>query len=236
VINNPFLSLITATPMEYVQDLLGNLEIDGGFLNRFITITGKVQGWKAIARPPESAAWGRFASAVRGIRSHYESGCEFTWGEAGGRWIEFYNAWKTKRQDWNTRDQKLTARIDEHITKLALVYSIIKKQSAIDDDALLTAIKIGKWLNAIALNAFSGVGVNPFSKAEKTVLDIVKSKRKMYRRYLQQWVYKKGIDGDLLDRVIRSLVKNGHLTEGKEMTGSGRERPWVEYIQLTVNT
>jgi hypothetical protein len=107
---------------------------------------------------------------------------------------------------------------------------------------MVTAISIGRWLQAITLSAFSEVGYNNFSRAEKVVLDIMKAKHRMYRRYLQQWVYKKGIDGELFARVISSLSKNGHLGEGKEITASGHERTWVEYIpqaassQLTDNT
>ena len=67
---NPFLSLIAATPAEYVQDLLGNMEIDGGFLNRFLTITGEVKEWKAIA--PRPSGWDRFVGQVRDIKEHYE--------------------------------------------------------------------------------------------------------------------------------------------------------------------
>jgi hypothetical protein len=119
------------------------------------------------------------------------------------------------------RDRKLTARIDEHILKLAIVYSAIKKQSVVTVEALITAISIGQWLQTTALNAFREVGQDPFGRAEKTVLDIVKSKGKMRRRYLQQWVYKKGINGEILTRVITSLVKNGEL---KEMDG------WVGYV------
>jgi hypothetical protein len=127
-------------------------------------------------------------------------------------------------------DQKLTARIDEHILKLAMIYSAIEKKSTITRDALITAISIGRWLQTVTLDVFSEVGHSSFSRAEKIVIDIVKPKRRMYRRSLQQRVYKKGIDGETLTRVISSLVKNGHFKEGKETTGSGHERPWVEYV------
>ena len=111
-----------------------------------------------------------------------------------------------------------------------MTYSAINKKSVITQEALITAISIGKWLQGVALNAFSEVGHTAFSKAETVVLGILKKHKKVYRRYLQQWVYKKAIDGDLLTKVVNVLVKNGQIVEGKEKTAAGRERPWVEYI------
>jgi Primase C terminal 1 (PriCT-1)/Protein of unknown function (DUF3987)/Bifunctional DNA primase/polymerase, N-terminal len=230
VIKKPFLSLIAATPPEYVQDLLSNLEIDGGFLNRFLTITGEVSEWKAIA--PRAQGWSQFVAPMKAILSHYDDNeCAFGWTERSREiWIQFYTELKKSRQGWNPRDQKLTARIDEHTLKLAMVYSAIEKESVITEEALATAIKIGKWLQQVTLNAFGDVGQDYFSRAEKIVLDVVKAKGKIYRRYLQQWVHKKGINGEILTRVITSLVKNGQLKEGKETMSSGQERPWVAYI------
>jgi hypothetical protein len=163
----------------------------------------------------------------------------FTWtDEAKELWTTFYTTWKTARQDWSTREQQLTARIDEHIIKFAVVYSAINKQERIVCDALVTAISIGKWLQSVALNAFSEVGHSAFSKAETVVLRFLKKHKRIYRRDLQQRVYKFGIDGDVLNRVIQSLVKNGHAAEGNETMASGQHRPWVEYINtgITANT
>jgi hypothetical protein len=232
IVTDPFFSLIAATPAEYVQDLLTNLEVDGGFLNRFITVTGKVREWKAIA--PKPTGWERFTRPLQDIVGHYDDReCCFSFThESAELWTDFYTRWKTARQDLNERERKLTARIDEHVLKLAMIYSAIEKQVAITVEALVIAISIGKWLQGVASNAFSDVGHDSFSRAEKIVIEIVKSKGRMYRRYLQQWVHKKGINGDLLTRVINSLVKNGHLFEGADVSASGQKRPWVECVPV----
>jgi hypothetical protein len=36
----PFFSLMTASPVEYIEDLIGEREISGGFFNRFLTVVG----------------------------------------------------------------------------------------------------------------------------------------------------------------------------------------------------
>jgi hypothetical protein len=149
-------------------------------------------------------------------------------------WTNFYKEWKTARQKSNDRDRRLTARIDEHILKLAMLYSAIEKRTVISKGALTVAIELGKWLEDVSLRAFSEVGKDSFSRGEKVVLDVVKSQPngRMYRRYLQQWVHKKGINGEILTRIVNTLVRNGHLKEGVDKTSSGHERPWVEYVPL----
>jgi hypothetical protein len=64
----PFLSFITATPQAFVDDLLGELEITGGFLNRFLIITGEVQDPKPMVKPPSEAAWNSIVQPIREIR------------------------------------------------------------------------------------------------------------------------------------------------------------------------
>ena len=226
----PFFSLIGATPREYISDLLSAQHVDGGFLNRFLVITGKVREWKPIAQPP--SGWERFTKPLQKMQKHYQAEpCRLEWtAESVSLWTEFYKTWKTKRQMWSAKEQKLTARIDEHVLKLAMVYSAIERQHTITVKALATAITIGEWLQSTALSAFSDVGHDSFSKAEKVVLDIVKTRGKITRRYLQQWVHKKGINGEFLARVIISLTKNGQVQERKQTMLSGQEKLWVEYI------
>ena len=106
VVVNPFLSLIAATPAEYVQDLLSNLEIEGGFLNRFLTITGKVKGWKAIAPPP--SGWETFTKPIRDIGPHYDDHeCRFEWtAESQNIWTQFYIDRKESRREMEREGSK----------------------------------------------------------------------------------------------------------------------------------
>jgi hypothetical protein len=41
VIIKPFVSLLAATPQEYIEDILSDLDISGGFLNRFLIISAR---------------------------------------------------------------------------------------------------------------------------------------------------------------------------------------------------
>ena len=50
VVIKPFLSLITATPKAYIEDLLTDMDITGGFLNRFFIVSGDEQKPRPIVR------------------------------------------------------------------------------------------------------------------------------------------------------------------------------------------
>jgi len=125
VVIRPFFSLITATPQEYVEDLLGHLEVAGGTINRFLIVSGDEQAPKAIVTPPSSDAWESIAAPIRSIRDRWASSPQHMvlHPEAKELWKEFYVEWKTMRQGWKTRNANLSARTSEHILKISPVYS-----------------------------------------------------------------------------------------------------------------
>ncbi|HEY2921730.1 MAG TPA: hypothetical protein VGK77_22310, partial [Candidatus Binatia bacterium] len=51
-VEEPFFSFVTATPLRYVERLLGNEEIAGGVLNRYLIVCGKEQAPKPLVKSP----------------------------------------------------------------------------------------------------------------------------------------------------------------------------------------
>jgi hypothetical protein len=150
--------------------------------------------------------------------------------EAKELWTDFYVQWRTARKAWDIKSQSLTARIQEHIQKIAVVYSTLAGESDISAPTLVTAIAIGEWLETTTLRLFENVGLDPFSKAELTVLKIVKHRQRIPRRTLQQLVSKKRINGKLFGDVLKSLDANGHIVEFPETTPSGQVSKIVAYV------
>jgi hypothetical protein len=66
-----------------------------------------------------------------------------------------YIEWRRSRTDWDPTAANLTARVFEHVQKIALVYSALSGQANITPRALAIAIAIGKWLQASTLGIFS---------------------------------------------------------------------------------
>lgn len=228
----PFFSLMAATAQEYVEDLLGNLEVAGGTLNRFLIVSGEEQAPKADVEPPSREAWERIAAPLRTVRDRRKAiSTRMVWStEAKELWGEFYVQWKMLRKGWSAKAANLTARTHEHVQKIALVYSALSGEREISARSLATAIAIGEWLEKTSLRLFGDVGLDPFAKAEKTVLEILKPKRRMWRRDLQQAASKKKINGKVFGEVLRTLEANGHVKPGESASLSGQRRPLVEYI------
>lgn len=238
VVVRPFFSLLTATSKEYVEDLIGNVELVGGTLNRFIIISGAEQEPKPIVKPPEPHEWERIVTPLKAIRTRIQSNplkMAFD-GKAEKFWCAWYLDWMKERQSGPVKVHQLTARTFEHIQKIALVYSVLAGEDAIGQESLLTAINVGTWLERNSLRVFGDVGLDYFSKAEKDVLDILrKTKKRMWRRDLQRLAFKKNINGEQFGRVLRALESNDRIGAGVETSGAGQHRPWVAYMgeQLT---
>src|SRR5690348_17309341 len=168
----PFVSLITATPLAFVQDLLGDNEITGGFLNRFLIIAGNVQSPKPRVLPPSETAWLSMSTALAEVRRKLLTGprdFEFS-SPAGELWNDFYTEWRSSRTRVNQRIADLTARTFEHVLKIAIVYSLLAGEDAISTRALAIAIKIGDWLEANAREIFGETGLDRRSKAQNAIL------------------------------------------------------------------
>jgi hypothetical protein len=227
----PFFSLIAATAQDYVADLITDLELSGGMLNRFLMVSGDEQPPKAIVQAPTDQEWSVIANRLQTVRDHYSEPRRMVWSkEAKALWTDFYTEWRTMRKVWDIKSQSLTARIQEHIQKIAVVYSTLAFETQISAPTLATAITIGEWLEKTILRLFENVGLDAFSKAELTVLKIVRDRKRIPRRALQQMVSKRGINGKTLGEVLKSLEANGHIIEFSETTPSEQISKIVAYV------
>lgn len=235
IITRPFLSLVTATPQAYVEDILSDLEITGGFLNRFLIISGDEQAPKPIVKSPSAAAWDAMAAGLRQVRERTSGHLEMT-AEATALWTNFYTGWKNERRGWHPKQANLSARTFEHVLKIAVVYSALAAEPQISAKSLAIAVAVGGWLQSNTLRLFADTGMDHFGKCERVILDILKRAKdgRMWRRDLQQAVSKRGFNGEVFNRALRALESNDHVRCYPITSPAGRERPIVEYIQEQV--
>lgn len=194
-------------------------------------VAGEEQPPKAIVRPPTDPAWNSIASRLQNVRDRYSEARRMVWSRDAERlWTDFYTEWRTVRKVWDIGSQSLTERIQEHIQKIAVVYSALAFETTISAPTLATAITIGEWLQNTILRLFENVGLDSFSKAELTVLKIVRERNRIPRRALQQIISKKGINGKLFGDVLKTLEANGHIIEWPETTSSGQVSKIVVYL------
>jgi hypothetical protein len=235
IITRPFLSLVTATPKAYIEDILSDLEITGGFLNRFLIISGNEQPPKPIVKSPSPAAWEAIASGVRELKDRTVGHLEMT-AEATELWTNFYTGWKTERREWHPKQANLSARTFEHVLKIGVVYSVLAGENQISVKSLAIAIAVGGWLQFNTLRLFADSGLDYLGKAERIILDLLKraNNGRMWRRDLQQAVSKRGFNGEVFNRAIKALESNDYIRCRPIISPAGRERPIVEYIREQV--
>jgi Protein of unknown function (DUF3987) len=237
-VEEAFFSFISATPLEYAEKLLGNEEIAGGVLNRYLIIRGKEQPPKPLVKPPTEAAWQRVTIPLNSIADRWATypKCLELDSEAMGLWCDFYRALRASAEQREAREVQLTSRIDGHVLKIALVYSAILNKREITAEPMRIAIELGKWLQASTLSVFHNVGVDPLTKVEQDILGAIEKRHWIYRRDLQRLLH---ANGELFGRALKSLDANGFVKcyDGKELTpfgdfSGGQARPWIEYVRL----
>lgn len=233
----PFLSFLTATPKSFVDDLLGELEITGGFLNRFLLVAGDVQAPKPIVHPPSEAEWNSIVVPLGEIAKRVaENPCHMEFNpEAEQLWIEFYTGWRTARKSANPRTADLTARTFEHVLKLAVVYSVLAGEPMITPRALATAIAIGEWLEGTALTMFGDTGLDRRTKAQNAIVtrlrneQMQKNRDTMFVRDLQRSLSVKITGADFRD-ALKILADNDLIRVSEIVNGAGQKRKLAQLI------
>lgn len=228
----PFISLMTATPQDYIEDLLCDLDITGGFLNRFLIITGDEQPPKPIVRIPSADQWDDLAMKAQIVIDKASGHIEFS-SDALARWKEFYLDWRNNRRNLEHRKAQLTARVFEHVLKIAMVYAVLNGENAISLSTLNIAIDLGLWIEANTIRLFTTVGMDKFGKCEQAILAVLKKapNGRMWRRNLQQELGGRRFNAELFNRALRALEINDWISRYDVPTGTGRVRTVVEYAK-----
>src|SRR5262249_13812807 len=118
-----------------------------------------------------------------------------------------------------------TARVDEHILKLAMIYSVAVEHSfEITTTGLETAIKLGEWYQQTMLTVFATVGVTPLAQCEEELVTRVKKAGGCIRRSTLQIAVKHLMDGELYNRAIRSSTR---LKEAVVVQPSGQKAKFI---------
>jgi hypothetical protein len=229
----PFVSLLTATPQAYIEDILSDLEISGGFLNRFLIISGPEQEPKPIVKSSSIEAWESIAAGLRKIEERTLGHFDMT-SEAEELWIHFYTEWKKERKEWHPKQANLTARTFEHILKISVVYSVLAGEQKIGTKSLGIAVALGKWLQSNTLRLFADTGLDHFGKCERAIINVLKGAKnyRMWRRDLQQLISGRGFNGEVFGRAIKALTSNDQVRCYSMVSSTtGKERQVVEYLQ-----
>jgi hypothetical protein len=184
----PFFSLMAATPIDYMDDLIGDRDIAGGFFNRFITICGDPRDAKARPKKISPEIWNIFKEPLMKLSLIDPREIDLD-SDAEVLWDRWFKQWSLDHKKLAHREQLLTERIPEHALKAALIYSALNRESDISAGSLAIAIKVCGWLESNTRKIFQDIGLDRRSKAESIILRRLKSAKnhRMYTRDLQQY-------------------------------------------------
>jgi hypothetical protein len=222
----PFFSLMTATPLDYMDDLIG--DVAGGFFNRFITICGNPRAPKSRPKKISFEIWNRFKKPLMDLSLINAQESDLT-PAAQELWKKWFDQWSLDHGKLHHREQLLTERIPEHALKIALIYSAVEREQDISAQSLAISIKICGWLESNTRKIFQDVGLDKRSKAETVIIRRLKSAKNncMYVRDLQQYCGSLRITRTDFRDALKVLKDTDQVNEHVQ-TVMGRERKAIE--------
>lgn len=223
VAKKPFLSIIGGTVSEWLDNALSKEVTLGGFINRFIVLSGETR--KIIPRPndPAQDRWGKFIQEIIAIRKNLpKEGCLVTRSnEAEKFYGQWYGERKTKRKNLLNVVRPLTAREPAHVDKLAGIFSLIDGRTVIGPEDIAAAIKVIEYSSSWMEKIFRDVTIPRIARLDQLIFRYHEDGPRE-KRWVQQRIGG-NYSCEELNRSYRSLCEADSLElvtipkEGKEV-------------------
>jgi len=177
-VNRPFVSLITGSPIGWLEDAFGPEEVAGGFLNRFLFVVGTEKPPIPFPKPPDDAKWKAFIEKLgKAVKTWEERPLSIEWTEEATKlYMEFYESWHPRHKGLPDHIAALTNRMPDHIVKIAMVYSALEKTRVITPDSIAAAIFVGDYLEKITHRLFGEVTLTNAGRVEQMIINRLKAK------------------------------------------------------------
>jgi hypothetical protein len=223
-VTRPFVSLITASPIEWLVSAIAQEDVMGGFLNRFLLVSGESKEPIPFAQLPDEAEWKDFIRELRDIIVGYaeRQKSEMSWSdEAKALFEEFYISWHPRQRSLPGETAALTNRIPDHVVKIAMLLSGLAGETQITAESTAIAIEIGRYLEEMAYVLFGDIGMTKQGRVERMIINrLENSGGAIGFRDLRLAIGGK-VDTESFNRAITSLEKAGVIkivfVQGRKM-------------------
>lgn len=177
-VTRPFVSLMTASPIEWLVGAIAQEDVMGGFLNRFLLVSGESKEPIPFAQLPNKAEWENFIQELRDIIVGYTQISEMSWSdEAKALFEEFYTSWHPRQRSLPAETAALTNRIPDHVVKIAMLLSGLAGKPQITAEATAIAIKVGRYLEEMACLLFGDIGLTRQGRVERIIINRLQNNR-----------------------------------------------------------
>jgi hypothetical protein len=217
-----FLSILSASTPEWFVDSLTDLDVQGGFLNRWCLFSGTPVGRIHFPLPPDRENWERIAATVaESIREAARSG--------GGKRMFSPDAMQLHKRFYEDEIPALgyqglaaeaTSRIDLHARKFALVFSVLERHHRVEAEDLTRGIAVAKYCAETAANITSRLGTTRAARSDDKLIQLL---RREGPQNATQAMRTLRISAEELQRTARSLEQAGVVEVFKGESNGGRQ-------------
>lgn len=213
-VSKPFLSILAATTMQWLEDNLKETDIPGGFANRFIFVYGERD--RIISRPPEpSDSFERILEQQlteiwNFIQTYDSQGLELNFSEEAGKMYDnFYYETYSKLDNLGNDYQieALKRLVPDHVLKIATVLAVSERKRQIDERVLEQAIEYARKIFEWNLKIFGEYGKDVYTRVTDKIIKVLKKKGPMTRRKLQSLIRIRDA-GKYFNRALNDLVND----------------------------
>jgi hypothetical protein len=225
---NPTIAMICASTRDWLERTIDQADIAGGYFGRHLFYEWTPTEPIPIPAKPNYTLLNRVTMKLQSIRRSFkERGyrqLEYNFDREAEEDIEY---WYIKRHQASPPPEIIaaaTARIDENVRKLALLYAVLENEPTdlfIHADQLQAAIAIGEYWEATAISIFGKLGFSKAVRDDIRILEFVKSKGEATQSDVHQGLFSH-LSADAVKAKMTALTEIGRLKrESKKYKDAG---------------
>ncbi|MBI3780105.1 MAG: DUF3987 domain-containing protein [candidate division NC10 bacterium] len=222
----PYLVLLSATPLRYAEERLSETHFAGGVLGRFLILAGSRR--QAIPLPPplSPSVLQPLADQLGGLLKAVapDPVQMFLDHEADLTYQEWFRKFDRRLDVGGEIEEQLLARLPQHVLKLAMAYSTLLGHSAISRSTLTPALAIAEYVEKITHLIFSEVGLTHQDRVEKLVLRCIRDGRGTIKAMKNHLGGRHSVEE--INRAISALEQAAIVTSEWRETKKGRKFAW----------
>lgn len=230
VAKEPFVSLLTTSAWEAIENYITQGVLTSGFINRCLLFCVGMAPLLPWPEDPPPKAWNSLLSELKRNLSFLGRGrVEIALSsEVRPHWIDHFNRWQNHQMSLVYESRLITSRTHLHALELAAINAILNRRKFINPEDIRWGWTLATYCQNVSLNTFSNWANTEVGRMEIRLRERLKdSPRK--KRELQQELSRGG-KTYLWNQVIKNLKESGELNEFTQTQPSGQEAVYLALI------